>query len=63
MMRSCEELGMCQSRTPRCAGFHPFAPGVIEGPGPNERQTRSLQKWALWTAAAAVVMFLAGYLL
>lgn len=71
VVRSCEELGLCQSRAPRCADcrlveHYPFAPGVIEGPYPNERQTKALQKWLLRSAALmgllALLAFVAGYL-
>lgn len=62
MKRTCDDLGVCQNRAPRCAGCQPFAPGVIEGPYPNDRQTKVLQRWALVTAIVAVIAWVAGYL-
>ena len=59
---TCAGPGVCQNRAQRCAGCQPFAPGVIDGPYPNDRQTRVLQRWALLTAILALVAFVAGYL-
>jgi len=59
---TCDDLGVCQNRAPRCAGCQPFAPGVIDEPYPNDRQTRVLQRLALLTAILALVAFVAGYL-
>lgn len=65
--RTCDELGLCQGRTPPCAGCKPFcspfAPGVVEGPFPNDRITRLLQRWALGTAVLAGLALVAGLLL
>jgi len=66
-VRTCDELGVCQNKTPPCAGCrqHYFAPGVIEG-GPKKRQARALMRWTLicmgLMATVAVVAFTAGYL-
>jgi hypothetical protein len=65
--RTCDELGVCQNKTPPCAGCtaHYFAPGVIEG-GPKKRQARALVRWTLISmglmATVAVVTFAMGYL-
>lgn len=48
--------------TPAPRRPQPFAPGVIDGPYPNDRQTRVLQRWALLTAILALLGFVAGYL-
>ena len=72
--RSCDELGLCQSRKPACDGcdhatrkVFPFAPGVIDF-GPKQQSSRQGRAWqasdflgALALVAAAY--FLAGYLL
>lgn len=45
--RTCDELGLCQVRTPRCRGCMPrpiFAPGVIEHH--RKRHMRHLARWA-----------------
>jgi hypothetical protein len=67
--RSCDALGVCQSRTPACTGCRPapaFAPGTIEGPFPNERQAVRLMRialvWAVATGTLAAVMFAIGLL-
>lgn len=71
--RTCDELGLCQGRTPPCAtcpaardGFptptFPFAPGVIDsGPKPVRRWRWSDAAGALGLVALAY--FLAGWLL
>lgn len=72
---SCAELGVCQSRNPRCAGCteappgelptptFPFAPGVIEGPKPQHPAlSKWLVRWVWLTIAIAGVCFLAGVL-
>lgn len=57
---SCNELGLCAGRKPRCAGCtekdFPFAPGVIDAPGKPYH-------WR-WTDAlgAIVLVALASYL-
>ena len=63
-LRTCDELGLCQARTPRCSGCQPspnaFAPGIVEGPFPNDRQTRRMMRWVLvWAAATAAAALLA----
>ena len=63
--RTCDQLGLCQARTPRCSGCAPV--GLTrEDDFPNDRQISRLMKWALiWaagTGAVAAVMFVAGYL-
>lgn len=61
--RTCDELGLCQARTPRCAGCAaaPEADVFL-----NDRQISMLMKWLLiWaagTATVAAVMFVAGCL-
>ena len=66
MKRSCNELGVCQKRDPRCNGCHAYAPGVIEGPYPNEGRVKALQKWllrfAMFAGLLAGASFVAGYL-
>ena len=55
--RSCDELGLCQHRTPACPGCghnrHSFAPGVIHGhtTTPNKKVWRWV-KWACFAALA-----------
>lgn len=57
MSRTCDELALCQQRSPRCANCtHPFAPGVITA----HRRPRTLRRRALWALlrnAAALVLF------
>ena len=58
--RSCDELGLCQARTPRCTGCAP-AGLTADIDCPKDRQISRLMKWALiWalaTGAVAAVMF------
>ena len=62
--RSCDELGLCQARTPSCTGcqFKSAAPMTI----PTDRQISTWMKWALvWaagTSAVAALMFVLGAL-
>jgi hypothetical protein len=61
--RSCDELGLCQERTPRCPGCAPV--GLVREPDfPNDRRISMWMKWALiWaagTATVAALMFVAG---
>ena len=60
MKRTCLDLGMCQSRCPRCIDCeHNFAPGVIEGPFVSARRA-SLRRWAVPAfRVAALLLFLA----
>ena len=47
MKRNCNDLGVCQSRTPACPGCggrHPFAPGVIE----HHRRRGVIRAIATW---------------
>ena len=70
MKRSCEDLGLCQSRTPRCMACslveHPFAPGVIDG-APVRKPARPFGFRATDVVGAvalvALAFFLAGWLL
>ena len=60
--RSCDELGLCQARTPRCSGCtckdFPFAPGVIDaGPAPRGRG------WRPSDVAGALALVAAAYFL
>lgn len=62
--RTCDELGLCQARTPRCSGCteFPFAPGVIDA-GPNDQGRRWLPTdLAGALALVALAYFLAGWL-
>jgi hypothetical protein len=70
MKRSCEDMGLCQSRTPRCMACslveHPFAPGVIDG-APARKPALLLGFRATDLAGAmalvALAFFVAGWLL
>ena len=71
-MRTCNDLGVCQDRTPPCRGpscapQHYFAPGVVHGGAPKRRAHARLRlavRWALVCAglmlATAVVAFVGG---
>lgn len=65
---TCDQLGVCQSRSTPCAGCqHPFAPGAITRHRSARRtaQLRELRKWltvaALMTATAITIGLAAGY--
>ena len=69
--RTCNELGMCQSRKPACAGCtahrasaFAFAPEVIEGyPKLHSPALRTwLLGWAFMSVLIALTCFVAGYL-
>lgn len=75
--RSCNQLGMCQSRTPRCPDCtsgqlqhelptptYPFAPGVIDGyPKPESPTlTKWLLRWVCFTLGVSLVCLVAGVL-
>ena len=72
MKRSCEDLGLCQARTPACLGCqqsvtaYPFAPGVIDG-APARKSALLLGFRASDVVGAvalvALAFFLAGWLL
>ena len=72
MKRSCEDLGLCQARTPACLGCqhattaYPLAPGVIDG-APARKPALLLGFRATDVAGAmalvALAFFLAGWLL
>ena len=62
--RSCDELGVCQGRTPPCQrtcqqAAHPFAPGTIER-GP--RRSKRLAPWQRLVLDCAAVLAVAGLL-
>lgn len=58
--RSCSELGVCQSREPRCAGCRIlFAPGAIE----HWRRPPSRVRQAVRASALAIALSAAGGLL
>lgn len=63
--RTCDDLGVCQARTPRCTGCAPASFGQ-EAADKKDRQISTLMRWALvWAvgaAAVAAVMFVAGAL-
>ncbi len=63
--RSCDALGLCQSRTPRCSSCQPMD-GAAQFDFPNDRQIGIWMKWMLicaaGTAAVAAVLFVLGYL-
>lgn len=60
--RTCDELGVCQSRTPACPACNSaalrLAPGVIDGP---YRREAPVTTWA--KGAAQALRPLAGYLM
>ena len=75
MKRSCEDLGLCQARTPACLGCqhastphptYPFAPDVIDG-APARKPARPFGFRATDVVGAmalvALTFFLAGWLL
>lgn len=72
MKRRCEDLGLCQARTPACLGCrqsvtaYPFAPGVIDG-APVRKPARPFGFRATDVVGAvalvALAFFLAGWLL
>lgn len=56
---SCDQLGLCQARTPRCAG----CPAGGRGPEadadfPNDRQISALMRWVLVLAAGTSLVAL-----
>ena len=66
---TCDDLGTCQSRTPRCkdcklAPRYPFAPGVIDhSPKPSHPAlTKWLVRWVWLMLVVVAVCFAAGYL-
>jgi hypothetical protein len=74
-LRNCNDLGVCQSRSPACADCKPkqprhyFAPGVING-GSSDLQldnnrwvfTMTWREYVAATVAVAIVMGIAGWL-
>ncbi len=67
--RTCEQLGVCQGLghcgVCACEPRHPFAPGVIDGPQRNGKDTVVMGVvWAVVYigAVCAVVGFAAGYI-
>ena len=68
--RSCDELGVCQGRTPPCQhtcqqAAHPFAPGTIEHTARRSRLApwqRLVLDCAAVLAVAGLLGFCAGYL-
>lgn len=62
MKRTCLDLGMCQSRCPRCIDCeHNFAPGVIEGPFVSARRS-SLRRSAVLAFRLAVLLLVLALL-
>ena len=64
---NCTDLGLCQSRTPPCAGCihdRPFAPGVVDGyPKPQNLSLKTLLVyWVYLMAIITATCFIAGYL-
>ena len=66
---TCDDLGACQSRNPRCKGctaaqHFPFAPGVIDhSPKPYyPALTKWLVRWVWLMLVVVAVCFAAGYL-
>lgn len=69
MKRTCEQLGLCQNKTPRCNGCiaqHFFAPGVIDHQRTRMDRRRLARTWAVrliaLMAVAGLIGFCAGYL-
>ena len=62
---SCDQLGLCQARTPRCAGC-PAGGCVPEAQAdfPNDRQISALMRWvlvlAVGTSLVALVLLVVG---
>ena len=61
---SCNDLGVCQQRTPRCPGCmpQPFAPGTIERHRARRTVWRRVRLVLLVAAGVTGLAFSAGYL-
>lgn len=61
--RSCDQLGLCQGRTPCCTGCT-SAPAAPEADFISDRQISALMRWALFLAAGtslvALVLWVVG---
>jgi len=64
MTNTCDNLGVCQDRTPPCPGCLPrpaFAPGVIEHHRAPHPMRDALLRWLVVTAAVMALAWVAGY--
>ena len=69
MKHTCDQLGLCQNRKPRCNGCSArpyFAPGVIDCQRTRMERRRLAHTWAMRIIASMAVVgliaFCAGYL-
>ena len=72
MKRTCDQLGLCQNKTPRCSGCsapHFFAPGAIDHERTRINRRQLARTWGLRIMALMAVValvasigFCAGYL-
>ena len=60
---NCTDLGLCQSRTPPCAGCihdRPFAPGVVDG-YPKPTVIPAIPTWLAVWICLLLIIFLTGF--